>query len=274
MRRRHFFAALAGAALGVCPSVTAARAHHVASPASDLGPVAALSVGVSQYQYAAPLPSAKADAFLVARSLTDLGFDTELLLDPGEAELRRAVERLRQRAAKCKVVILYVAAHGVMTNGTCRIIPADAPVGPTGLSRSTSETEISQSLSDRPRQKLLFLDACRGVGGCSDDSAVARQPTTGKSRTPTSPVFGAAGQMVCYASQPGGQAEDGMSRNSPFASALVEALAQPGLEIYEVTRRLRLNVLRATAGRQIPWERSSLLLPVTLNPVAAQEVLQ
>lgn len=274
MRRRHFFAALAGAALGVCPSVTAARTHHVASPASDLGPVAALSIGVSQYQNAAPLPSARADAFLVARSLTDLGFDTELLLDPDDAELRRAVERLRQRAANCKVVILYVAAHGVMTDGTCRIFPADAPIGPVGLGGSISETEISQSLSGRPRQKLLFLDACRKVGDCSENTAGARQPTTEKSRTPTSSVFGAAGQMVCYASQPGGQAEDGMSRNSPFAHALAEALAQPGLEIHEVTRRLRLSVLRATAGRQIPWERSSLLLPVTLNPVAAQGIFR
>jgi len=54
-------------------------------------------------------------------------------------------------------------------------------------------------------------------------------------------------------------AVDGTDRHSPYTRALLRWLPEPGLEISEVFRKVRQDVLDATRQQQVPWENSSLV---------------
>jgi len=64
--------------------------------------------------------------------------------------------------------------------------------------------------------------------------------------------------LVVYAAKHGETALDGEGANSPFATALVQRIATPGVEINKLFRLIRDDVMEATAGRQEPFTYGSL----------------
>ncbi len=66
--------------------------------------------------------------------------------------------------------------------------------------------------------------------------------------------------FVAFSTSPGEMAADGRAgENSPFTSSFVaNARANPGAELNALMARTRRDVHEATAGRQLPWESSSL----------------
>ena len=71
-------------------------------------------------------------------------------------------------------------------------------------------------------------------------------------------VEATAGTLIAYATAPDEVALDGTGPNSPFTAALVEYVGEPGLEVRQVLTRVRGRVMKATNGRQVPWDSSSL----------------
>ena len=63
---------------------------------------------------------------------------------------------------------------------------------------------------------------------------------------------------MAYAAKGGTQAADGEGRNSPYTTALLRYLEEPGLEIGLMFRRVRDAVLKATGGSQEPFTYGSL----------------
>ena len=61
-----------------------------------------------------------------------------------------------------------------------------------------------------------------------------------------------------FAAKHGQTALDGEGGNSPFAIALVQRIATPGVEINKIFRLVRDDVMEATAGRQEPYTYGSL----------------
>lgn len=250
MKRRTVLAGLAG--LGLSPPAGAQQ-----QPAPPAGRRLLLSVGISHYLQGPDLPSAVPDARLIAESFAALGFEANLLLDPTQNELLLALAQLRLLATEADLVVMYVAAHGVMQNSQSHIITRDTPFEGRGMiGGAVPESVLLQAVNDQPRQKLLFLDTCREI---------PTAPRGAQACHSVPPEFH-AGVHVCYATQPGAPAFDGGDGHSPFARALAYAVKQPGLELSELSRVIRLYVLQSTSGMQIPWERSSLLMPVWLQP--------
>jgi hypothetical protein len=66
------------------------------------------------------------------------------------------------------------------------------------------------------------------------------------------------GSLIAYSTAPGSVSVDGTGENSPYTLALAKALAEPGLAAEGVFRQVRVRVLEATQGQQVPWESSSL----------------
>ena len=66
------------------------------------------------------------------------------------------------------------------------------------------------------------------------------------------------GTLVAYATGPGEVALDGTGANSPYTSALANAMATPGLPVELMFKRVRQAVMEQTNDRQVPWESSSL----------------
>ena len=71
--------------------------------------------------------------------------------------------------------------------------------------------------------------------------------------------------MIAYATQPDNVALDGTGRNSPFTAALLKHLPTPGLDIGNVMRRVRTDVIAGTQKKQEPWDHSSLTGDVVLS---------
>ena len=63
---------------------------------------------------------------------------------------------------------------------------------------------------------------------------------------------------MAYAAKEGTVASDGDGRNSPYSAALLGHLAEPGLEVGLMFRKVRDAVLASTGGRQEPFVYGSL----------------
>jgi uncharacterized caspase-like protein len=64
--------------------------------------------------------------------------------------------------------------------------------------------------------------------------------------------------LVVFAAKHGQTALDGEGGNSPFAVAMVQRIATPGVEINKIFRLVRDDVMEASAGRQEPYTYGSL----------------
>jgi hypothetical protein len=75
--------------------------------------------------------------------------------------------------------------------------------------------------------------------------------------------------LIAYATAPGGMAADDAGRNGVYTKHLLQVMARPGLSIEQVFKQVRSGVVAETAGRQMPWESSSLLGDVVFVPSPA-----
>ena len=75
----------------------------------------------------------------------------------------------------------------------------------------------------------------------------------------------ARGLIVAYATAPGDVALDGQGRNSPFTTAFLRRLGEPGLEVELMFRRIAADVDAATNGRQRPETYISMASEYFLN---------
>jgi hypothetical protein len=73
------------------------------------------------------------------------------------------------------------------------------------------------------------------------------------------------GTVIAYSTAADEVAADGQGRNSPFTTALLKRLKEPGLEIEQLFRRVAADVNTATGGRQRPETYVSLLSDYYLN---------
>lgn len=227
----------------------------VAAPSTADAPRTALIIGISDYDQAPDLPNAVPDARAVADRFRDLGYDTHLVLNPDRQQLLQSLARLRLASAKAAQVVIYFSGHGTTLDGESYLFPRDAdPQSDRMQDAALPLRVLIRAVSDRPRQKIIFLDACR-------EPPLAR---TGSDAPQAAPP--PAGLFIAYAAQPGEIAYDGAGAHSPFSAALLDQLSRPARQIEDLMRGLRVRVIQQTQGRQVPWSRSSLLSRATLGP--------
>jgi uncharacterized caspase-like protein len=126
------------------------------------------------------------------------------------------------------------------------------------------------SASEAKKITLVVLDACRDNPFAAIKTASIQPSTPHEAPRSTLPatrstsgrglaevkVHGAT--LVVYAAKDGQVALDGEGGNSPFATAIVQRIATPGVEINKIFRLVRDDVMEATAGRQEPYTYGSL----------------
>lgn len=213
----------------------------------------ALVIGNSTYQNTPALTNPTNDAEDLAAALERVGFTVQIERDLTKQAMEGALARFARAVADADAAIFFYAGHGIQYRGTNYLVPVDA--------RIEDEVSINYELTriddvmfslDRARGvKLLVLDACRNnplterllARTGTRDAAVSR----GLAR-----VDPARGMIVAYATQADQVAVDGAGRNSPFTSALVKNIDEPGLEVGSLFRRVAIEVDRATGGRQLP----------------------
>jgi uncharacterized caspase-like protein len=95
----------------------------------------------------------------------------------------------------------------------------------------------------------------RDRAGASDST----HPHVGDPRYKAEPsVEGSGWTLVAFAAKQGQTAADGSGANSPFVSAMLQHIGEPGVDVNIFFRKVRDSVLSATANRQEPFVYGSL----------------
>jgi hypothetical protein len=218
----------------------------------------ALIVGNSAYKNASTLSNTINDSSAIAALFKSIGFDVVISRnDLGVVEFKRTVREFLITAENADMAVVYYAGHGIEISGTNYLIPVDAR-----LSRdydvddeAISLDRIIWALQPVRRLRLILLDACR------DNPFAAKLRSAG--RTPARGGLAkldevGADTLVAYAAKAGSISYDGDGVNSPYASALLRHLAEPGVDIRITLGRVRDAVIAMTGGRQEPFIYGSL----------------
>ena len=212
----------------------------------------ALVVGNGAYASVPGLPNPPNDASDVSQALTSLGFHVTLLVDADRAKFQKEVDEFGQKAKAADVSLFYYGGHGLQVASHNYLLPIDAELHKVeDIDKQTIHLDsVLDTQTGGPGVHLVFLDACR-----NDPTRFAKTPlrSSGLARTGNAPGF-----LIAYATQPDNVALDGVGRNSPFARALLDHLATPGLDISSMMIEVRKDVIAATGSTQVPWDNSSL----------------
>jgi len=211
----------------------------------------ALVIGNAAYPGSGRLENPVNDAIAISQKLRSMGFTVTTVTDANRLRLVQALAQFRRSAASADMSVLFYSGHGVQIFGANYILPTDVDQNDTAQAtiQGVRLNEVIENFMPG-RTKIVFLDACR-------DNPLQR--TGDRSVTKgLAPISVAEGTLISYATKDGQVAADGIgSKNSPFTQALLEHLADPQ-DISVVLRRVREKVMRATGGKQQPWDYGSL----------------
>jgi len=257
--RPIWIAALYGFLLLVC-SISDAKADRRV----------ALVVGNSHYSNASLfLANPKNDAEDVAAALRGIGFEVIQAIDANKRDLDLNMAKFARLATDADAALFYYAGHAVQYQGRNFLMPTDAEVEDEISFRyqMTPLDDVRAALDRGDGVKIVILDACRN----NPIVNALRRKKSGDSRSIDAVRGGLAkidkaqGMVVAYSTAADEVAADGDGRNSPFTSAFLKRLKEPGLEVEQLFRRVAADVNAQTGGRQRPETYVSLLSNYYLN---------
>jgi uncharacterized caspase-like protein len=219
----------------------------------------ALIIGMSKYERVPQLANPASDANAVSSLFKSVGFDVvNTEHDLGIAGFRRSIRNFSDIARDADIAVVYYAGHGIEVDGVNYLIPADAKL----LSDFDIEDEtisldrVLKALEGAKRLKLIVLDACRDNPFAKTMSRTVASRSIGRGLAKVEPAM--SDTLIAFAAKAGAVASDGDGEHSPFATALVRNIAEPGLDLRLAFGRIRDEVLKATANRQEPFVYGSL----------------
>ncbi len=238
----------------------------------------ALVIGNGNYRNVERLANPDNDARLMASTLQAAGFTLVgggPQLDLDKPKFDRLVQQFGKALPGADVALFYYSGHGMQVGGQNWLVPVDAnPTNPKDLDFQMVDANLvlHQMEDAGTKLNLVLLDACR-----NNPFAVRGIRSSGGG---LAEMHAPEGTLISYATQPGNVAADGATANSPYTTALVEAIRHPGEDVFHVFNQVGLTVKQTTGGAQQPWLASSPIAgnfyffnngPVTITiPQAAQ----
>ena len=219
----------------------------------------ALVIGNAKYEHADTLANTVNDADAIAALLNKAGFDSvDERRNVGVVEFKRAVREFMLSASNADIAVVYYSGHGIEVGGTNYMIPVDARLANSfdiedeaiALDRIITATQPAKKL------RLIILDACRDNPFVH--MAEHAVETRGISNGLVSVQPNGTDTLIAYAAKAGSVSYDGSGPNSPFTTALVKHIAEPGLDIKIALGKVRDDVLASTGDRQEPFVYGSL----------------
>ncbi len=235
----------------------------------------ALLIGISAYDGLnwPILANAVNDIDHVCTAFAEAGFEIIDVRDANIAELNSAAEAFASKASRAESAVVYYAGHGFEYNGRNFMVPVDAPAF---ASRDELDTEflplekMLEAASKARKFNLFFMDACRTpdpvvrLKDLSSDDPDGDVSPMGLLEMTQGAVF--------YSTAKGKPALDAApvdSTTSPFAKAIANKLAIPGLELSDyfklVSREVYSNTRGLDFGPQQPFHYGSWFDDYYLN---------
>lgn len=210
----------------------------------------ALVIGNAAYP-GAPLSNPLNDAKAMTRFLKGAGFEVVERLDATREAMQSALAAAASRMDGRQVTaVFYYAGHGIQVDWRNYLIPVDARPASAAEARATTldlGIVLEAFRKAGTKRNLLMLDACR-------DNPFRQAATA----TGLAQMDAPSGTLLAYATAPGHVADDGSLGNGLYTGHFLAEATHPGAKIEDVLKRVRLGVRRQSAGRQVPWESTSL----------------
>lgn len=229
----------------------------------------ALVVGNAHYKNPSLiLSNPKNDAEDVATLLRSLDFDVTLTVEADKRSFDIAMTQFARTATGADAALFYYAGHALQYQGRNYLMPIDGEIEDEVSLRyqMVMLDDVRAALERADGVKIIILDACRNNPVVDN----LRRKMAGMSRSIDSTrglarIDKALGMVVAYSTAADDVAADGSGRNSPFTSALLRRLKEPGLEIGSMFRRVAADVNEKTNGRQRPETYVSLIGEYYMN---------
>jgi hypothetical protein len=229
----------------------------------------ALVVGNTQYKNPSlVLLNPRNDAEDVAAVLRSLDFEVVLTVDANKRDFDLAMTQFARMATGADAALFYYAGHALQYQGRNYLMPTDGELEDEVSLRYQMVLldDVRAAVERADGVKIIILDACRNNPVVDN----LRRKMAGMSRSIEATrglarIDKALGMVVAYSTAADDVAADGAGRNSPFTSALLRRLKEPGLEIGSMFRRIAADVNEKTNGRQRPETYVSLIGEYYLN---------
>jgi uncharacterized caspase-like protein len=247
------------------PQTATAATPQITTPVLPAGATSApfgrrvaLLIGNGGYEHVPTLPNAKNDASALAAALRNAGFQSVTLkTDLKRDEIMAALSEFARLADNADWAVVYYSGHGIEYRGENYLIPVDARllVDRDIDLEAVDVGKVLGVVEGAKRLRLIILDACR------NNPFLDQMRRTIATRAVTrglAPVEPDAGSLIVYAAKHGETALDGDGSDSPFATALINRLQTPNLEIRRLFDLVRDDVLASTNKMQQPFTYGSL----------------
>ncbi|WP_215407422.1 caspase family protein [Janthinobacterium sp. JC611] len=237
----------------LCGNVVQAATGNTAS-----GPGKRIALVIGNAAYPQPLLNPVNDARAMAEHLRRLGFEVLLRTDINAAQLQKASAEFSTQARGADIALVFYAGHGAQAGEANYVLPLGANMNALSASAIAAQgVSVSSLAGDLQRTgargAVLILDACRQEytrGGAVAVPGGGNAASHGFADTQAP-----RGVVIAYSAGPGALARDFWSpdsRNSPYTSALLDALDAPGLPMSEVFSQVAARVAAMTHDVQKP----------------------
>ncbi|MBX3574791.1 MAG: caspase family protein [Mesorhizobium sp.] len=236
----------------------------------------ALVIGNGAYSGTGTLANTINDAKAMAAVLEDLGFAVTLATDTDRRAAIDTIDEFSRKLAGSDIAFLFYAGHGMQIGGENFLLPIDVDVSSERSLRYSAIDigEVVREMERRARVALVVLDACR------DNPYLDVLLKEARETRAVEPIRGLSlmrlsgrGAIIAYAAAAGEVAADGQGGNSPYTQALLQEIAQPGVEVGLMFRRAAGRVFESTAGKQRPELLVRLVDEVYLKPTPESKLL-
>jgi TPR repeat protein len=232
----------------------------------------AIVIGNADYSAIPKLANARADAQVVADFLRDQGYDVHHYEDVTKRDFENVLRRALFDLDETSKVVLFFAGHGFQIGAENYLVPVDADLDSIHdvPFEAVSLGSLVNIVGARARVQVVILDSCRDnpFAGKSVLTQVGNELR--ETRTGFSSQAAPLNSMLVFSTSPGSVAFDGEGEHSPFTAALIDrATEAPDAYVKDVFEGVRRTVWEKTNGRQVPWESSTLVEPVSFGLSAA-----
>jgi uncharacterized caspase-like protein len=257
-----------------CTEIHARSSSPLASDTINSGSSrVALVIGNADYVGRIPsLDNPRNDAVAVTKTLTRLNFRVFLAVDATAATTRQCYEKMKDAVETDGIGLIYYSGHGIQIDDQNFLVPIDAKPD-----RNTDSyifiDDLMQGLEEKAGTLLVFLDACRnnpfaqdGIEGLSASTGKGLMTvSTNVLKSESAARKQAKGIFVAYSTSPNATALDGEGDLSPFTTAFVRHIGEPGFSVQRALSAVSRDVGDATDWAQTPWIKSSLTAEIMLN---------
>lgn len=225
----------------------------------------ALVIGNSRYQQESSLPNARRDTTDVAERFRAYGLQTELIQDADRATMQAAIARFGEKAKSAGFAAFYYAGHGVFWNRATWLVPVDGDLGdPKNVKDFIIVDTVRKAINSAARRMMVF-------DNCLNNPADGWRQRATEDRARSSVELGAGGfespnTLIMFSTIVGRIALDGPpGENSPFAAAFLKQFNGAPVDLSTMPQMVRRDLLIATEGRQIAYERNAIQGPFQLS---------